>query len=75
MQTIKQKLSSRKFWVAVATIVSGILMIFGYAETDIQAITGAILTIGGAIGYMVSEAVVDSKAVQSKEEQSSDIRR
>lgn len=66
MQTIKQKLSSRKFWVAIATITSGILMIFGYAETDIQAISGAVLTIGGAIGYMVSEAVVDAQAVKNK---------
>jgi drug/metabolite transporter (DMT)-like permease len=60
MQTLKQKLSSRKFWVALATIVSGVLMMFGYAETDIQAVSGAVLTIGGAIGYMVSEAVVDA---------------
>ncbi|MDD4564848.1 MAG: hypothetical protein PHE79_05155 [Eubacteriales bacterium] len=64
MQTLKQKLSSRKFWVALATIVSGILMMFGYAETDIQAVSGAVLTIGGAIGYMISEAIIDSQSVK-----------
>lgn len=64
MQTLKQKLSSRKFWVALATIISGILMMFGYAETDIQAVSGAVLTIGGAIGYMISEAIIDSQSVK-----------
>lgn len=58
---IVQKLTSRKFWVAVATIVSGLVMMFGYADTEVETITGAILSIGGAIGYMIAEGIVDAK--------------
>lgn len=58
---IVQKLTSRKFWVAIATIISGFVMMFGYADTEIETITGAILSIGGAVGYMIAEGIVDAK--------------
>ena len=62
-QTILQKLMSRKFWVAVAGIVSGLVMIFDYAETDAETIAGAVLTIGSAVAYMVAEGVIDAANV------------
>ena len=60
---IIQKLTSRKFWVAVAAIISGLIMLFGYADTEVETITGAILSIGGAIGYMIAESMVDAKSL------------
>lgn len=62
-QTVFQKLVSRKFWVAIAGIVSGLVMIFGYAESDAETIAGAILTIGSAVGYMLAEGVIDAANV------------
>ena len=62
---MKRKLTSRKFWVAVATIVSGILMMFGFADSSIEIIAGSIVTLGGAIGYMIAEGIVDSKNVST----------
>ena len=62
-QTILQKLMSRKFWVAVAGIVSGLVMIFDYAESDAETIAGAVLTIGSAVAYMVAEGVIDAANV------------
>lgn len=60
---IIRKLTSRKFWVAIATIVSGLIMMFGYADTEAETISGAILSIGGAIGYMLAESLVDAKSL------------
>lgn len=57
------KLTSRKFWVAVASIVSGLVMMFGIGESTAEIIAGAIVTIGGAVGYMIAEGVVDAKKV------------
>lgn len=62
-EKIFRKLSSRKFWVGVAGVASGLIMIFGFAETSAETIAGAIITIGSAIGYMLSEGIVDAKNV------------
>lgn len=62
-EKILRKLTSRKFWVGIAGIVSGLIMIFGFAETSAETIAGAIITIGSAVGYMISEGIVDAKNV------------
>lgn len=63
-EKIFKKLQSRKFWVAIATTVSGILMMFGYAQSSTEVIAGAIVTAGGAIGYMLSEGMIDAASVK-----------
>lgn len=62
-EQIFRKLTSRKFWVGVSGIVSGLVLIFGFADTSAETIAGAILTIGSAVGYMISEGIVDAKSV------------
>ena len=60
---IIKKLTSRKFWVGAAGVISGLLIIFGFADTSIETISGAIITVGSAVGYMISEGIVDAKNV------------
>lgn len=60
---MKEKLMSRKFWVAIASMVSGFIMMFGVGESTAQIIAGSVVTIGGAVGYMIAEGVVDAKRV------------
>ena len=55
METLKRKLSSRKFWVAVSGIASGVLMMFGFADTSIDVVAGAVVTVGSTIGYLIAE--------------------
>lgn len=57
---MKKKLTSRKFWVAVSGIVAGILMMFGYADTSIDVVAGAIVTVGSTVGYMLAEGKADA---------------
>lgn len=58
---IVRKLTSRKFLVAVAGIVTGIALAMGADADKIQTISGAVITVitGGA--YIFAEAFVDAK--------------
>lgn len=55
----KQKLSSRKFWVAVTSFISSLLFAFKVAESDITQITGLIMSGASLIAYILAEGYVD----------------
>jgi len=59
----KQKLSSRKFWVAVSSIVAGLMVIIGSSDGDVEAIAGAIIAVGGAVAYIITEGKIDAQRV------------
>ena len=59
-QDIIRKLTSRKFWVAVAGFVSGLIVAFdGDAETA-ETISGLILQGASVLGYILAEGLADS---------------
>lgn len=60
LKRFAQKMTSRKFWVAVASIVTGLILLFGGDEVIAEQISGAVLVFGGAVGYMIAEGIVDS---------------
>ncbi len=56
----KQKLTSRKFWVAVVGFVTSILVAFNVPELTIEQVSTIIM--GGAtlIAYIIGEGMVDA---------------
>ena len=60
MNTFLNKLTSRKFLVAVAGIASGIVLIVNGNVTE-----GVGAVIASVLGYLVAEGYIDAKAVQS----------
>jgi hypothetical protein len=59
------KLTSRKFWVAVAAFVSGLIVAFkGDAETA-ETVSGIILQGAAVLGYLLAEGLVDAKTAES----------
>lgn len=59
----KTKLTSRKLWVAVAEFVGMLLLVvFGVAEETIEKVIALIMAGAGALGYIIAEGLVDSKA-------------
>ncbi len=58
-----KKLTSRKFWVAVAAAVTGIIVLIK-PGTDTAQITGLILTLGSVAAYIAGEGFVDAKKVE-----------
>ena len=61
----KTKLTSRKFWVALAGLAAGIISLLGI-KTDTAQITGVILSLGSVVAYIFGEGFVDAAAVNAK---------
>lgn len=67
----KQKLTSRKFWAAVITFVTSLLVAFGASELTVEQVI-AVITAGSAmIAYIIGEGLVDA-ARTGKEDESHD---
>lgn len=62
MRTIdwKAKLTSRKLWVALAGLVSGLILAFGGEETVAETVSGVILQAASVLGYLLAEGLADS---------------
>ena len=56
----KRKLTSRKFWLSVASFVSMLLIYFGHAESDASQVAALIMAGGAVIAYIVGEGLADS---------------
>lgn len=65
MSTILMKLSSRKLWMAIAGIVSGIAMALGAETTDVSTVAGAVTTLISVVTYIVVEGKVDAEGVKN----------
>ena len=55
-----RKLTSRKFWLAVAGLVVGIVGFLQHPTTDGETITSLILALGSVVAYIISEGLVDA---------------
>ena len=55
----KRKLTSRKFWVAVAGFVSGLILAFGGTENAAETVSGCILSGAAVVGYVIGEGLAD----------------
>lgn len=54
------KLTSRKFWMAVAGLVTGIVGFVRKPSTDAEAITSLIMALGSVVAYCIAEGLVDA---------------
>ena len=63
----KQKLSSRKFWAAVVTFVTTVLVAFGVPDITVEQVA-AVITAGAAmIAYIIGEGLVDTARVKKSD--------
>lgn len=58
-----RKLTSRKFWTAIASFVSMMIMAFGGAETQAAQITSLIMAGASVIAYIIGEGLADAANV------------
>ena len=56
----KKKLTSRKFWVAVCTLVTNIIVCFGGTEDTTVKVTALIMAGASVIAYIIGEGLVDA---------------
>ena len=60
----KRKLTSRKFWVAVATFVAMLLVYCGDSPSDAEQVSALIVAGGTAIAYIIGEGLADSANIE-----------
>lgn len=56
----KRKLTSRKFWVALTGLVSGLLMAFKVDADTVETIAGVIMSAASVIAYTIGEGLADA---------------
>lgn len=54
-----KKFTSRKFWIAVAGFVSGLIIAFTGDETTASTVSGCVMSAASVIGYMIGEGLAD----------------
>ena len=62
--SLKEKLKSRKFWLAVALMVAGVCGMIGFGDNTTTIIVFAILEVIAVVGYWISEGGLDKVRAQ-----------
>lgn len=56
----KRKLSSRKFWMAIANFVTLIIVAVGYSQAQADKIAAIIMAGASVVAYIIAEGLADS---------------
>lgn len=64
----KQKLTSRKFWAAVITFVTTVLVAFGVPQITTEQVTAIIAATSAVVAYILGEGLVDSVRIKTESE-------
>lgn len=57
----KRKLTSRKFWMAIIALVTGILTAFNVDAGTVEKVSGLVMSGASAIAYIIAEGLVDAE--------------
>ena len=68
MMNLKEKLTSRKFWAAVAGFVAGLAVVFGLDQDVITQVAGLVGSIASVVAFIVTEGKVDAASAEAKEQ-------
>ena len=61
-----RKMTSRKFWIAITGLVSGLLLAFKVDADTIENVSGIIMAAASAVAYIIGEGLVDAEAKAEK---------
>lgn len=64
-----KKLTSRKFWVAIASFVALVWVAAGGSESQAAQVTALIMAGATVIGYIMGEGLIDAAAVGDNKQQ------
>lgn len=65
MNNFIRKLTSRKLWLALAGVATGVAMVLGVDGTEITSVAGAVTALASVITYIITEGKVDAAAVKT----------
>ena len=58
------KLTSRKFWMAVVGLVTGLVIAFGGTEQTAATSSGVIMSAASVVAYIIGEGLADAQHVE-----------
>lgn len=64
----KRKLTSRKFWAAIAGFVAMLVVAFGGTEDQATQITALIMAGAAVVAYIIGEGLADAAGAGSAED-------
>ena len=67
-EKIVKKLTSRKFWVAVAGFITSLVIAFNGGAEVAQTITGCVMAGATVIGYLFAEGLTDAIHKEDEDE-------
>lgn len=62
----KKKLTSRKFWIAICSFISMLVVAFGVSQNEATTITSIIMAGATVISYILAEGWTDEINIKSK---------
>ncbi len=69
---IIRKLTSRKFWLATAAFISGLIAAFGGEAAVAETVSGCIMSGAAVVAYIIGEGLTDSVSSRPKKEENAD---
>ena len=60
----KRKLTSRKFWAAIALFASGCIVAFGGNAEKAEVVSGLIMQGAAVVAYIIGEGLADAAAAE-----------
>ena len=72
-QDLIRKISSRKFWVALVSFITALLVAFNVDAGSIEQITSIIMSFASLIAYVIAEGLVDANNVGNAYDNNTDI--
>ena len=61
-----RKLTSRKFWLAVASFVTLIVIAFGASDESASHLAAIIMAGATVIGYVIGEGLTDASSIEAQ---------
>ena len=65
----KRKLTSRKFWAAIASFVAMMVTAFGGTESTATQVTALIMGGASVVAYIIGEGLADAAGAGSQQEE------
>ena len=60
-----KKLCSRKLWMAIAGVATGVSMVLGVEGTEISTVAGGVVALLSCITYIITEGKIDAEGVKN----------
>ena len=65
----KRKLTSRKFWMALALFISGLIIAFGGKKELADTVSGCIMQGAAVLDYLLAEGLTDAAGAKAESDE------